>query len=417
MEFEETFLKEKKPISGDGFIIEMGGAFLCVACDFVAGQVDTIKNHMNEQHYVELKGNMAKRMTKLKQIKSNVVKKKQLVNKKLKEEDSARFYNTSNAPAPGTFPCGKCKIICYGKASYVKHMYEIHNRKLRLFSCDICGKKFFDKEGLQYHMSNLHTEIQHDPESASIQNQEYFQNQCYLPTVKSIQSNTILAQRPIKTVKNISTYNKMLPNWSNNPFNLPQACISLCSFCDLKFQSSVNLTNHIALNHAQGHIDVNQSTEQFTMNIQTKNSSNFHQENKKSQQTFNTLVSTETHNTQLFYAKSYQVQSEIRVIQTTESCITNKNIHQENQTLGKIKELSTVSKKVKMLPNIGRTQLECNVCGESFGFCQTKYITHMNKIHKSNIKPFLCTLCNYRCLRKARLKGHMKTRHQMIKKF
>ena len=302
MEFEDTFLKEKKLISGDGSIIEMGGAFLCVACNFVAGQVDTIKSHMNKQHSVEFKGNMAKRMTKVKQIKNNAVEEKQLVNKKLKEEDSASFYNTSNSPAPGTFPCGKCKIVCDGKASYVKHMYEIHNRKLRLFSCDICGKKFFDKEGIQYHMSNLHTEIQHDPESSSIQNQEHFQTQSrHLPSVKSNRLNTILARRPLKPVQNISTYNTMLPNWSNNTFTLPEACIALCSFCDLEFQSSAQLTNHITLNHGQGqYIDVNKSNEQFTMNIQTNNLNTFHQESRKSQQTFNTLMSTENHNTNHF---------------------------------------------------------------------------------------------------------------------
>ena len=76
MEFKETLWGENKPISGDRFIIEMGGAFLCVVCDFVAGRVDTKKAHMILKHNVEFKGKRAQRTTKQKPIKSNALEEK-----------------------------------------------------------------------------------------------------------------------------------------------------------------------------------------------------------------------------------------------------------------------------------------------------------------------------------------------------
>ena len=171
-----------------------------------------------------------------------------------------------------------------------------------------------------------------------------------------------------------------------------------------------------------------QQTEQFMLNDKTNTVRTFHHENRNSHQTCNTLMSTETSNNQYVRAKSYQVKSEIRIVQTKESFITNTNIHSDDQTMGKVEELSTVSKKIRVFTEIyenvgynldnarlrkGKTQLVCIVCGDSFGFHKTKYITHMNKMHKSNIKPFCCTLCNYRCLRQARLKEHMQKHHEL----
>ena len=234
-------------------------------------------------------------------------------------------------------------------------MYEIHKRKLKLFSCEICGKKYFDKEGLQYHMFKSHTEILYEPESSSIQMQECFQNQSHhLPSIKSIQPNMNLTQRPQKQDKNIPTYKTMLPYLSNNPINLLQAFINLCSFCDLSFQNPTDVMNHIDLNHPQGqYTAIHQSKEQLLLNNQTNTASTFHQENRKSVQTFNTFVSTETGSIQSFYANSYQVQSDIRIVKTAEFCTTNTKIHPEHQTSGIYKEMSTVSKKI---PHTGDTE-------------------------------------------------------------
>ena len=59
-----SVIEKNKPISGDDFIIKMGGALFCVACDFVAGQIDIINTHMKENPNVELQGNMTKILLK-----------------------------------------------------------------------------------------------------------------------------------------------------------------------------------------------------------------------------------------------------------------------------------------------------------------------------------------------------------------
>ena len=417
-------MEEDKSISGDDFIIEMGGALFCVACDFVASQIDTIITHMKENHKVQFQGIINKGLTNQQTVPEKFIEKKSCVKKTLNEERYARNYNISNAPAPGTFPCGKCNIVCDGKTRYVKHMYEIHNRKLSLFNCDICGKKYFDKEGMQFHMSISHTEVQSEPKPSSIQMHEYSQNQYHHPSsVKSIQPNIYVAS---KHVQNIPSYNQIFPNQRNNLVVLPQALTFPCSYCNFTFQSPAQLMNHNALYHTQeGQFrDFSQTTEQFILNNQANTVRTINQENINLYQAFNTLMSTEPSSNKSVHAESYQVKSETRIIQTQESFITNTNINLDNQTM--IKELSTVRKKIRVFTETyenrrynldatklvkGKKQLECTACGESFGFYHTKYIKHMNKMHKSNIKPFCCTFCNYRCLRQARLRDHMQKHH------
>ena len=63
-DYRDTFIEENKPMSGDGFIIEMGGALFCVACDFIVGPIDAISTHMKEKHNFEFEGNITTILTK-----------------------------------------------------------------------------------------------------------------------------------------------------------------------------------------------------------------------------------------------------------------------------------------------------------------------------------------------------------------
>ena len=53
----------------------------------------------------------------------------------------------------------------------------------------------------------------------------------------------------------------------------------------------------------------------------------------------------------------------------------------------------------------------CEFCDFSTPM-KTNYVNHM-KTHGVTIKPHKCKLCNYRCLRKARLKNHLKMKHNI----
>lgn len=44
---------------------------------------------------------------------------------------------------------------------------------------------------------------------------------------------------------------------------------------------------------------------------------------------------------------------------------------------------------------------------------QTTYIEHKRRLHKQIVKPFKCELCEYRCLRRARLIHHLAAKHNL----
>ena len=92
-DYRDTFIEENKSMSGDGFIIEMGGALFCVACDFIVGPIDAISTHMKEKHNFEFEGNMTTILTKHTTVLKKIIEHENCAKKTLNEELYARNYN------------------------------------------------------------------------------------------------------------------------------------------------------------------------------------------------------------------------------------------------------------------------------------------------------------------------------------